>query len=196
MKLYKKIVAIACLLSIVLSLMFGCSSRVDFDIAYTPEAISKFLGKVCRNVNGDYAKVIDPDYDGPASGSCYAAEIEIKLDGTVEENIQMRFFNKDDSDRVYHGQIIIYDDDSENELNCKIELIYALEKTLCGKVYADQWIADLWDVRAFGASTEFGERTTLTEYMISDNLMVTISGKGSFGQEWYVYYDIENIADD
>ena len=184
---------ILCFLTAILSasmLLSSCAStRTDFSIDYTPTGIEEFLNVVCKNIDGDYAKVIDPNYDSPAGNSCYVAEIEVKLPNTVAESVQMRFFNSDYSDKVTYSKVIFYDDDSENAFNCRKAFVVALEKALSGTSYAQDFIGTYYEINSYAYSLEQDEPSIIAEYWLTDDLKVEISCKHSLWN-WYLYYEI------
>ena len=189
-----KIVAISILIVVavvaLVLLLQGNSNRTDFNIKYTPDDIERFLNIVCKNVEGDYAKVTDPNYDGPAAGHCYTAEMGIKLPGKIEEYVQMRFYNQDDSDMVAYGEMIFHDYDSENEFNCEVAFLVALEKTLSGSSCVEDYITSYDDMENIAFSMDNLESRIIGAYWLTEDLQVTIVCEHSFSWDWYLYYKI------
>ena len=172
-------------------LLCSCAQkRTDFIIDYTPTGVEKFLNIVCRNYNGDYAKVIDPNYDGPAGDSCYTAEVEVKPVGRVAETVQMRFYNGGYSDKVSFGKVIFYSSDSENEFDCRKEFVVALEKALSGTTYVQDYIDSQYSISSFASTLEGFDSALIAEYQLTDNLLVEISCDPSLMNEWYLIYTI------
>jgi len=165
-------------------------NRTNFIIKYTSGDIEKFLKIVCRNIDGDYGKVIDPDANTPAGNSCYVAEMEVKLEGKVEELVQMRFYNDGDSDSVSYGKIFIHQYDSENEFNCYKEFILALEKTLSGTTQADQYITNRSHIENTALVLERFEPKTIASYWLTEELYVEIQCEHSFSWDWNMCYII------
>ena len=166
------------------------STRTNFNITYSERGIEKFLNTVCKNIDGDYAKVIDPNYDSPAGSSCYAAKMEVKLHNSVPENVQMRFFNQNDSDMVSYGKIIFYNSDSKNEFDCRKALTVALEKTLSGSSHVEEYITSYTEIDSYALSLEHLEKQVLAEYWLTNDLKVEIICEHTFSWDWYLYYTI------
>lgn len=183
------IIGIIALISVFL-LIKGGSNRTDFNIEYSPQGVERFLNIVCKNIDGEYARVTDPNYDGPAGSSCYTAKVEVKLNNSVAESVQMRFFNRNDSDMVNYGKVIFYDSDSENEFNCRKAFVVALEKTLSGTSYAEDYITSYDEIDRLAVSLEHFEPEVIAEYWLTDELKVEISCEHSFSWDWYLYYTI------
>ena len=170
-------------------LIKGGINRTGFNIEYSPQGVERFLKVVCRNIDGEYARVTDPNYDGPAGSSCYTAKVEVKLKNSVAQSVQMRFYNQNDSDVVKYGRVIFYDSDSENEFDCRKEFVVALEKTLSGKSFAEDYITSYDEIRRIALSLEHFEPKVIAEYWLTDELKVEISCKRS-SWDWYLYYVI------
>lgn len=170
------------------------------DIAYSSEGIEQFLNIVCKNIDGEYGKVIDPNYDGPAGGSCYTAQMEIKLTGKVADEVQMRFYNSNSSDTVSWAQVIFYSFntgsfeyvDYEHVFNCEKEFVMALERTLAGTTYADDYLTTYYEVKRLVNSPDAGDTITIAEYQLTDKLMVTINVKNT-GWSGNLFYILRNI---
>ncbi len=185
----KKIVIIltSCILTVAIIIAIISSflpKRANFDIEYSPEGIEKFLNVVCENVDGDYARVANPDYDSPAGNSCYAAMIEVKLANNVSKTIQMRFYNRDDSDKVSFCRLAFSNSDSKNIFNCKQALLIGLEKTLCGKSIIEEYIPNFNKASEIGSSVDFSEEKVIAEYWLTDELKATITCDRSSGWSW------------
>ena len=114
------------------------SKRATFDIEFSEQGVRDFMKVVCRNVDGK-AKIVDVEdaYDYIIS------TVEVKLDGKMPRDIEIVFHNKNDSDKVV---AIFFPSTTRNDnaLNCEIELILALERTLFGTTHADDRI-ELWE---------------------------------------------------
>lgn len=197
----KKALSLVLAITLSLSLCSCGKTTTSFDIAYSPEGIEQFLKTVCKNVDGD-AKVIDPDYDGPAGGSCYTARIEVKLTGKVADEVQMRFYNSNSSDKVSWAQVIFYSFttgnfgyvDYEHVFNCEKEFVMALERTLAGKTYVDEYLTTYYEVQKLVLSPEARDTVTIAEYQLTDKLMVTIN-VSNFVRNGHLYYIIRNIPE-
>ena len=168
----------------------GGSKRANFNIEYSPQGIEKFLNVVCKNIDGEYAEVTDPNYDGPAGSTCYTAKMDVKLKNSVAESVQMRFYNRNDSDKVSYGKVIFYDSDSKNEFNCRKELVVALEKTLCGTSYAEKYITNYDAISQRASSLDRLEPEVIAEYWLTDELKVEISCEHSLSWTWYLFYTV------
>lgn len=191
----KKVIALILIITAVsvFLLLKGSTNKTNFNITYSPEGVEKFLNIVCKNIDGEYARVTDPNYDGPAGSSCYTAEVEVKPKNSVAEKVQMRFFNRNDSDMVSYGKVIFYDSDSKNEFNCRKIFIAALEKTLSGTTYAEDYITSYDEISRRAVSLGRFEPEVIAEYWLTDELKVEISCEHSFSWGWYLYYTIKNI---
>lgn len=195
MKANKKVIIVAGVILVavviaLLSLLGGGSNRADFNIEYSPSGVEEFLNIVCKNVDGEYAKVIDPNYDGPAGNSCYTAVVEVKRNGSVAETVQMRFFNQYDSDMVKSGRVYFYDSDSDNEFECRKAFVMALEITLCGESYAGKYLTGVEGLEDRILSGERSEEVVIAEYELTDELYVEIIGERNLGWDWTVEYNI------
>lgn len=197
----KKVLSLVLALILILSICSCGKDATSFDIAYSSEGVELFLKTVCKNVDGEYAKVIDPNYDGPAGGSCYTARVEVKLTGKVADEVQMRFYNSGSSDRVNWAQVIFYSFDTggfgyvdyQHVFNCEKEFVMALERTLAGTTYVDDYVTTYSEVKRLVNSPNAGEEVTLAEYQLTDKLMVTITVKNS-GWSGNLYYKIRDIS--
>lgn len=187
---YLAIPIIAVLAIVVVVLLLGSgSSRADFDIPYTVEGVTQFLNTVCKNVDAEYAKIIDPDYDSPAGNSCIASELEIKLPGYVAIPVQVRFHNSHGSDTVTWLEAIFYDDDKDVKFDCKKELVFAIEKTLTGAVRAKEYLTTFSATQNKAYRREAGTDTLLNEYWLEEDLKTEISIRNR-GIGWYLFYKI------
>jgi hypothetical protein len=176
------------------------SRRASLDMDFTVDATYNFTKIVCRNIDAEYAKVVDPDYDSPgSSSSCIVSKLEIKLPGTVAQNAQIRFHSVNYSDKVSWIEVIIHSENSEPEFDGKMALILGIEETLCGEHYADQFVRsryDLYKVARDGFDEAYSNNTWLpsglevADYWLDDNLHVKITVDCSLMNEWYAHYTI------
>lgn len=164
--------------------------KVDFNIKYERTDIQEFMDMVCKNANAEYAQVGRVGYDGGGLdyGTYYAATLTIKPHGMVEEEIQVRFYNSGNSDKVSSIIVFYYDYDDKNEITCRDAIVEALEVSFCGSSRAKEF-TDKFD--SIGTNlTIYDDAQIITNYSLTDEASVRISCYGSFGDEWTGRYCI------
>lgn len=178
------------LLSLWLSTLLGCESQTKFDIPYNAKGIAGFLNAVCKSIDAESARVVDPDYDSPAGSSCIASEVEIKLPGKVEQTVDIRFYNQDGSDKVKWLEVIFRDYAKADTYNCQKALVLGIEKALTGKEISEYYLhsyeTTYWQARGYEPCT----KNIIAEYWISEDLKVEIVMERSFSIEWDLKYKL------
>lgn len=168
--------------------------RAEFNIEYSAEGVNSFLEIVCRNVDGDYAKVLNPNYNSPAGNSCYSALLEVKLDGKVAQEVPVRFYNKYSSDKVNKAIVTIGNsgwyttlDEAEDKFDCYIECMEAIEFTICGKTYIKEYLDSYYSVLKYIQSADnYNKEKLITEYWLTEDTKVELSCL----QSGYVYFSV------
>lgn len=188
-KTKKKIILFSCIalvlvLAVVIVFLF-LPKRVSFDAEYSAAGIEEFLDVVCDNADVDSIEVKSVKNED----KYYMVTLIVKLSGMVEEEVSLRFYNKEDSDKV--SRICIYYSyrDSENQTNCIDAVVEALEVSFCGSPNAKRFTKMLPLV---GPGLEdYNDSSVVADYQLTDEAGVRIVCSGSFGSEWtgtyYVY---------
>ena len=164
--------------SIVLLVCIFCSvisnvipKRVDFNLKYDRVEIQKFMDIVCENADVESAQVGRVD-----CGTYYAAQLTVKPHGMVAEKIEVRFYNKADTDDVSGITVYYYDYDSKNEIACRDAIVEALEISFCGsskaKEYTDKFTSIGKDL------TTYDDSYIIASYSLTSEANVRISYNG------------------
>lgn len=217
----KKVITIAiaaasviCLviLGVVLANLFGGKDKsekpIGFDVEYSEEDISRFLTKVCKNIKGT-AKVSNPAADVPAAmyGDYIVPMVEIKRKGMIAEEVGLAFSNTDPYDAVTKVEMTLdvsldnswYQEDEntfvyreDNHFLCQKELLIAMEETIAGKAYVDDYITTDLDLHDKVYDCEPGEKVVLATYALTDDVMVIIEmcNETGFDATQMVYYTL------
>ncbi len=178
------------------------SSRpIGLKVEYSEQGISRFLKKVCKKVSGS-AELASSNSDGPGNmyGECYIPVLKVKQRGKVAEEISLRFYNSGSSDKVSRVQMILGSFDTggfsakdyENIFECEKALLIALEKTVAGKSYVDDYLTTYWDVYEEIKKGETNKKVVLATYELSDDLTVVIETQNG-GNAWSdrVFYTLK-----
>jgi len=191
----KPLVIFLVILSVVLVLVMGVipnitPKKVDFNIKYERTEIQEFMDIVCKNANVELAQVGRVGYDGAGFdyGTYYAATLTVKPHNMVKEEIQVRFYNSGDTDKVSSIVVFFYDSDSENEKVCRDAIVEALEISFCGTSKAKEH-TDKFD--AIGTNlTIYDDAQIIANYSLTNEASVRISCDGSFADDWTGRYCI------
>ena len=198
----KKVIAVSVVAAIILCLVLlvvvvvnnlsesvSSSGGKGFDVEFSEEGISDFLEDVCKRVDGK-AEVTDPNYNSPASmyGGCIVSTIDVKRDGKVAEEVQIRFYNEKSSDRVSKAQKIFYSFESggfsardyENLFECEKEFLVALEKTVVGRSCVEDHISSYEEMLRAISNCEEGEIEEIASYELSDDISVLIEVENNY----------------
>lgn len=183
-------------------LLFNILSKpIGLNVEYSEQGISSFLKKVCKKVPGK-ASLASSNSDSPGNmyGECYIPVVKVKQVGKVAEEIPIRFYNSGSSDTVSRVEMILYSyatggftsKDYENIFECEIALLTALEKTVAGKSYVEDYLTSYWDVYKEIKKGEISKKKVLATYNLSDELTVVIKTENG-GNAWSdrVYYTLE-----
>lgn len=153
--------------------------RVDFDLKYDRAEIQKFMDIVCDNANVEYAQVGRVDIENYCS-----VQLTVKPHGMVSEKIEVRFYNKADTDDVSGITVYYYEYDSENEITCRDAIVEALEISFCGsskaKEYTDKFSSIRKDV------TSYRDSQIIASYSLTSEANVRISYSGKMGT-FYIF---------
>lgn len=191
----KPLVIFFVILSVVLVLVIGVipnltPKKVDFNIKYERTEIQEFMDIVCKNANVELAQVGRVGYDGAGFDyrTYYVATLTVKPHNMVKEEIQVRFYNSGDTDKVSSIVVFFYDSDSENEKVCRDAIVEALEISFCGtskaKEHTDKFAA-------IGTNlTIYDDAQIITTYSLTNEASVRISCDGSFADDWTGKYCI------
>lgn len=166
------------------------SKKVDFNIKYERTDIQEFMDIVCKNANVEYAQVGRVGFDGGGFdyGTYYAATITVKPHNMVKEEIQVRFYNSGDTDKVSSIVVFFYDSDSENEKVCRDAIVEALEISFCGNSKAKEHTDKF---AAIGTNlTIYDDAQIIANYSLTNEASVRISCDGSFADDWTGRYCI------
>ena len=191
----KSLVIFFVILSVVLVLVMGVIpnitlKKVDFNIKYERTEIQEFMDIVCKNANVELAQVGRVGYDGAGFdyGTYYAATITVKPHNMVKEEIQVRFYNSGDTDKVSSIVVFFYDSDSENEKVCRDAIVEALEISFCGNSKAKEHTDKF---AAIGTNlTIYDDAQIIANYSLTNEASVRISCDGSFADDWTGRYCI------
>lgn len=173
-----------------------------FNVEYSTLGVTSFLSDVCKRVDGK-AVVSDPDYDSPASmyGHCIVSSVNVKLPGKIAQEVYIRFYNSSSSDTVSKAEFTFSSFtrgsfssvDYENVFNCEKSFLIALEKTIAGKSYAEDYIRSYSKLQSMINKTPVGEKQVIAEYELSPGLLVVIESENSaFGGGWIRYNITKN----
>lgn len=191
----KPLVIFFVILSVVLVLVIGVipnitPKKVDFNIKYERTEIQEFMDIVCKNANVELAQVGRVGYDGAGFdyGTYYAATLTVKPHNMVKEEIQVRFYNSGDTDKVSSIVVFFYDSDSENEKVCRDAIVEALEISFCGTSKAKEHTDKF---NAIGTNlTIYDDAQIIANYSLTSEASVRISCDGSFADDWTGRYCI------
>ncbi len=149
-------------------------NTVEFDIGYNEDDIYEFVKAVEKNIEADEVDVSKPHYSGLGFdyGSYLAVDFDLKMPGKVEESVQVRFYNYYDYDYVNNIIVYIFEDDSSNLFGCKLEVIEAIEKTLCNESPAFGYLYDL--------NGYHNDGDVIGEYDLTDKAAVKITYDNSW----------------
>ena len=183
------------ILSVVLVLVIGVipnitPKKVDFNIKYERTEIQEFMDIVCKNANVELAQVGRVGYDGAGFdyGTYYAATLTVKPHNMVKEEIQVRFYNSGDTDKVSSIVVFFYDSDSENEKVCRDAIVEALEISFCGNSKAKEHTDKFATI---GTNlTIYDDAQIIANYSLTNEASVRISCDGSFADDWTGRYCI------
>lgn len=191
----KSIILSVVIISLVFILAIGIfpkivPQKVNVDIKYDRVDIQEFMEKICKNTDAEAAQVENVGYAGLGIdyGTYFAATIAIKPHGMVEEKIQVRFYNRESTDKV--SSIVIYyqDSDSENEINCKNIVVEALERSLCGSSNAYPYTSQFDSIGT--ELTIYDDTQLIASYDLTDKAKVRIACDGYFASDWTGTYSI------
>ncbi len=149
--------------------------RVEFkDISYSQEGIAEFTNIVITNIDAEDAMLVTEHSDGP-----YASAIKIKPKGSIAATLYLHFNNSNDSDTIACIQTSFSDQVTENEFVCYKKLIAALEKTLCGKSYIQDYLSSRSSIASHISTSNSFKKEVYATYKLTHDLSVTITTRKS-----------------
>lgn len=187
------VVGIVLVICIIFSLFINMiPKRVDFKIKFDQEEIQDFLEIVCKNANVESVQFGEIDIGGDVFtyGDFISAELMVKPHGKKAEEIEVRFYNADDTDIVSSIVIYYYDHDSENETVCRDAVVEALEISFCGSAQAKEYTSKF---SSMGTEPATYDTKIVTDYSLTEDANVRITWKEQAGSpmfEWKGTYTI------
>lgn len=158
------------------------AKRTNFDFKFDQVEIQNFLDIVCENTDVESAQVEEVEYYEYLGDYYYNTILMVKPRGMVSEEVNLRFYNSDDSDDVASILIYYYENDSENEINCKDAVVQAVEVSLSGSSKAKEY------TDKFSSVSE--ESQVIASYSLTSEANVQISCR-NYWNEWtgkyYIY---------